>query len=303
MRGTTQHFLALAQQHASERAHLRNEREAAPGPARPRDREPPRRTQMGGGSARCGVPSPVRDAWWYWVMRDRYAEALGWIDRALSPPGADAHPALRVRVLCIRGGTLWPLGRKREQPAVAQQAEAIARTLADDTPLRGALHARSIRRPASRPDLAGTLADEALLLGARSGRRLGSRDGRLHPHDRRGHRCRAARARRARSRSAGACRQRLRARYLLANASYTALQMGSDRDASDFVRRATPVTRELDSPYLMFLRGAPELLHWLPAMPTLRDAFQEELQLCRALVTCHSCREGVGGLAAVAAAR
>ena len=92
--------------------------------------------------------------------------------------------------------------------------------------------------------------------------------------------------------------------YLLANACYTALRMGSDRDASDFVRRATPVTRELDSPDLwMFLQGNVGLTALLTGDADIaRDAFEEELQLCRALVTPPFMSEGVGGLAAVAAA-
>ena len=36
-------------------------------------------------------------------MRDRYADAVDWIDQALSMPGADAHPALRVRAALRQG--------------------------------------------------------------------------------------------------------------------------------------------------------------------------------------------------------
>ena len=35
--------------------------------------------------------------------------------------------------------------------------------------------------------------------------------------------------------------------YLLASVTYTALLLGSDRDASEFAGRATQVTREVDS--------------------------------------------------------
>ena len=35
----------------------------------------------------------------YWEMRDRYVEAVDWVDQALNLPGADADPALRVRAL------------------------------------------------------------------------------------------------------------------------------------------------------------------------------------------------------------
>jgi hypothetical protein len=81
--------------------------------------------------------------------------------------------------------------------------------------------------------------------------------------------------------------------------------MGSDRDASHFVRRATPVTRELDSPYLwMFPRGNVGLTALLVGdVDEARAAFEDELQLCRALVTPPFISEAVGGLAAVAAAR
>ena len=201
-------------------------------------------------SALRSPPSPVRDAWWYWLMRDRYAEALGWIDRALSPPGADAHPALRVRVLCIRGGTLWPLGRKREQPAVAQQAEAIARTLADPILLCEVLYTRaryegpavpiSLGRSPTRHFYLAREADDDWAAGMAASTRTIAAD--------------TAAELRERVELAAGLLERVgnvyELAYLLANASYTALQMGSDRDASDFVRRATPVTRELDSPYL-----------------------------------------------------
>ena len=84
----------------------------------------------------------------YWLMRDRYADALDWIDRALSLPGADAYPALRVRALCVKAWCLLPLGRGAEQPAVMAEAEAIARELADPAaPLAGAPAARRPRPP------------------------------------------------------------------------------------------------------------------------------------------------------------
>jgi hypothetical protein len=36
----------------------------------------------------------------YWLMRNRYADAVDWLERALNLPRADADPALRVRALC-----------------------------------------------------------------------------------------------------------------------------------------------------------------------------------------------------------
>ncbi len=79
----------------------------------------------------------------YWRTRDRYADALEWIDAALNMPGIDTHPALRVRALCTKAIALWPLGRGAEQAGIIAEAEAIARALADPLTLSYALqHAR-----------------------------------------------------------------------------------------------------------------------------------------------------------------
>ena len=48
----------------------------------------------------------------YWVMRDRYADAVDWVDQALNLPGADAHPALRVRVLRTKARCLSRAGAR-----------------------------------------------------------------------------------------------------------------------------------------------------------------------------------------------
>ena len=68
---------------------------------------------------------------WYWVMRNRYADAVDWIDQALSMPGADAHPALRVRALCTRPGACGRSGAEPSKPRSLAEAEAIARELGD----------------------------------------------------------------------------------------------------------------------------------------------------------------------------
>jgi tetratricopeptide (TPR) repeat protein len=301
-----QHFLALAQQHGSERALFGTSAKQHLARLDP---------EIENLHAALGWAVSQRDAesalalcatlGWYWLMRDRYAEALGWIDRALSLPGADAHPALRARVLCFKCGTLWPLGRKRELPAVARQAEAIARTVADPMVRCEVLYTCArFEGGAGRPDLAGTLADEALHLAREAGDDWAAGM--------------AASSRTIAAHSAAELRERVdlaagllegvgnvyELAYRLADASYTALRMGSDRDASDFVRRATPVARKLDSPYLwMFLRGNVGLTALLTGdADAARNAFEEELQLCRALVTPPFMSEGVGGLGAVAAA-
>jgi predicted ATPase len=102
----------------------------------------------------------------YWLMRDRYADALEWIDQTLGLPGADAHPALHVRVLCTKARCLWPVGRGAEQPAVIVAAEAIARRFADPVILAQALKLRVDHETgasgAGRLDVADALADEVL---------------------------------------------------------------------------------------------------------------------------------------------
>ena len=99
----------------------------------------------------------------YWVMRNRYADAVDWVDQALNLPGADAHPALRVRALRTKVQCLWQMGRGAEQPAVVAAAEAIARRLGDPVVLSQALQLRVDHEiNAERLDVADAVADEAL---------------------------------------------------------------------------------------------------------------------------------------------
>ena len=76
---------------------------------------------------------------WFWLIRDRYAEALSWIDRAPTLPGADEHPALLAPVVRTKAKSLWALGRGAEQPAVLAALEAIGRRLDDPLILSQAL--------------------------------------------------------------------------------------------------------------------------------------------------------------------
>jgi hypothetical protein len=90
---------------------------------------------------------------------------------------------------------------------------------------------------------------------------------------------------------------------LLASAAYGALNEDSDRDARDFVERAIPVVRELDSPFMwMILQGNLGLATLLTSdTEAARNAFCEELTLCRELVVRPIASEGLLGLAAVGA--
>jgi predicted ATPase/class 3 adenylate cyclase len=194
---------------------------------------------------------------WYWLMRSRWTDAVDWIDRALRMRGADADPVLRVRALRVMGWCLWPGGRRAEQGAAFAEAEAIARELGDPVILSQALQTRAdYEAGGGRYDVADALADEALSW-ARSA----------------GDKWEIACASRAKARGAATAAE-LRERVdraaslldavgnifqladLLTSAAYGALNEGSDRDARDFVERAIPVVRELDSPFMwMILQG------------------------------------------------
>jgi hypothetical protein len=187
---------------------------------------------------------------WYWLMRNRWTDAVDWIDRALRMPGADADPALRVRALRVKGWCLWPGGRRADQGAAFAEAEAIARQLGDPVILSQALQTRAdYESGGGRSDVADLLAAEALSWARAAGDKW-----------------EIACASRAKARGAATAAE-LRERVdraaplldavgnifqladLLTSAAYGALNEGSDRDARDFVERAIPVVRELDSPF------------------------------------------------------
>jgi tetratricopeptide (TPR) repeat protein len=240
----------------------------------------------------------------YWLQRDRYADAVHWIEQALSKPGGD--PALRARALCIEAWALWPLGRKAEQGAVMAEAQAIARTLADPAILAEVLYSRTVQESyAGQLDVVSTLADEAVACAGVTGDPWVI--------------AMAAWARALAAGSAAELRERVEQAaspleeagnvYHLADvfhmAAYRALCNGCDRDASEFADRATPLVRELDLPYLsMLLRGKSGLAALLSGdTEAARQAFREALRLCRELVVLPVVSEGVAGLAAVAAVR
>jgi predicted ATPase len=241
---------------------------------------------------------------WYWFMRYRWTDAVDWIDRALQMPGADADPALRVRALRAKGWCLWPGGRRADEAAVLAEAEAIARQLGDPLILSQALQSRAgYESGGGRPDVSDPLADEAL-----SWARVAGDEWEIA--------C-AFRVKARGATTAAELRERVdqaaslldavgntfQLADLLFSAAYGALCEGSGRDARDFVDRAIPVVRELDSPFLwMMLQGNLGLAALLTGdTETARDAFREELKLCRELVVRPIASEGLLGLAALGA--
>ena len=158
------YYLALAQRHGTERA-LRG--------AGAREHLARLDAEIGNLHAALGwaVAQPTADQavamvaalGCYWFMRNRFADAVDWVDQALNLPRADAHPALRVRALCTKARCLWPMGRGAEQAAVVAAAEAIARRLGDPVILSQTLLLRVDNEvTAERLDVAEALADEAL---------------------------------------------------------------------------------------------------------------------------------------------
>jgi hypothetical protein len=88
---------------------------------------------------------------------------------------------------------------------------------------------------------------------------------------------------------------------LFCDAAYGALAMGGDREARELADRAAPIVRDLDNPGTwMILRGNTGLAALLTGeTDAARDAFREELEICRELVALPIASEGLLGLAAV----
>jgi hypothetical protein len=239
----------------------------------------------------------------YWVMRDRYADAVDWIEQALNLPRADAHPALRVRALCTKAGCLWPVGRGAEQPAIVAAAEAIARRMGDPVVLSQVLQSRVQHEiSAERLDVADALADEALHWARAAG------DDWEIAGASRGKAIAASSIADLRERVDGAAALLTdvgnvhELANLLTDAAYAALCLGSEGDATDFAARATPITRALDNRFVRMVNsgnlGLAALL--TGETDTASHAFREELTLCREMVVRPLAFEGLRGLAAIA---
>jgi predicted ATPase/class 3 adenylate cyclase len=242
----------------------------------------------------------------YWVMRSRYADAVDRIDQALKLPGAAVHPALRVRALETKARCLWQMGHAAEQPALMADVEAIARRLGDPVILSQALQLRVEHEiNAERLDVADAAADEAL-------RWANAADDKWEIAE-------ASRGKAIAASSITDLRERVdrtaslltdvgnvhQLAGLLNSAAYAALCLGSERDATDFAARATPIARALDSPFEQMINSGNLGLAALLTGDTdaASHAFREELKLCREMVVRPVAFEGLRGLAAVAAVR
>jgi predicted ATPase/class 3 adenylate cyclase len=302
-----EHFLALARRHATEQALWSAERNEhlAKLDAESGNLHAALAWAVSKGSAgrALSMAAAISE---YWRMRSRFADAVNWIDQALTQPGADAYPALRVRLLTVKGMALWDLGRAAEQPAVWTEAEAAARALGDPVVLSRALEPRVSRESlGDRVDVAEALADEALQSAKSAGDEWTiamAAFGKMMAA------ATLADLRERTDRAASLLDEVGNVYYLatlLASAAYGAMSLGSDLDAKELVERAMPIARRLDDPSLwMMVHGDFGLAALLTGeIDAAREAFREELRLCRELVARPFAYEGLSGLAAVAATR
>jgi non-specific serine/threonine protein kinase len=218
-------------------------------------------------------------------------------------PGAADHPAEQVRALLARAFALRWRGRVAEQPAILARAEAIARALGDQLVLAKVLTGCAAMWSVSGQwGEAEPIAEEALRCAAAAGDEW-----------------QVAEAWAAKANAAAdltELRERVdraasllqdagnlvRLGALFCDATYGALAMGADRDAIELADRAAPLVRDLDNPGTwMILRGNTGLAALMTGdTDTARDAFHEELEICRKLVALPIASEGLLGLAAVA---
>ena len=244
---------------------------------------------------------------WYWVMRHRYADAVDWIDRVLAKPGAEIHSALRVRLLCVKGMVLMPFKRRAEQHAAMTEAEAIARALGDPLSIAQVLQLRADQESfLGRLNVAEPLADAALDWA------MTAHDDWLIARVAYVQACVAptiAELRRRVDRAASLLDEAGNvyqlAGLLAGAAAYTALTLGSARDATEYVARALTFVRGLDEPFIwMVFRGNQGLAALLTGdTDAAEDAFLDELRLCRELAVLPLASEGLQGLAAVTVVR
>jgi predicted ATPase/DNA-binding SARP family transcriptional activator len=297
------HCLALAETHGSDRAlwGADHKRHVAQLDANLDDLHAAldwaiRRGEAGPAAALCAALS------WYWLIRDRYEDALDWTERVLSLPGVEAQASPYVRVLCTRGWVMWPLGRREEQAAVMQAAESAARAAGDPVLLSRALEVRATQL-AGFAVSAGALVEEALALARAAGDEwataMAMRAGVMAAT--------SLADLRERVGPAAALLERVgnlnHLASTLASAGYASMIHGADHDAREHTGRALTIAERLDNPHLwMLVHGNYALAALFTGeLDAARRAFREELRLCGELDFLPFVSEGQRGLAALAA--
>jgi predicted ATPase/DNA-binding SARP family transcriptional activator len=242
----------------------------------------------------------------YWLLRSRYLDASSRIDEALAIPRSEPLADLRVRALRVKTYSLRPVGRGDEQLAIMEEAEALARELGNADVLAETLRVRADREGTwHHGDVARAYAAEAMALSVAAGDDWGVAMG-THTLA-----MISESIEELRERVPEAAEQLSRvdaAREvgdLYTSSAWVALELHADAEARALAERAVPIVRALDDGFLwMVVCGNLGLARLLTGEPDAAcAAFLEELTLCRELVVPVWAREGLLGLAAVAAIR
>ena len=285
------YFLALAQRHGTDAA-LWGASATSTSPARRRDRQPPRRARVGGrAGADAGPPlDAVRGA--RPILADaRSLRGRGRLDRpGAEPPGAEPIRRCASARCASRPWPLWPLGRRPSSPRSWPRPRPSPERSADPRPLARCSEPRARSRSRRRPARSSrrALADEALDWAKAAGDEWEiamaasreSDDGRATSRS-----CASASTRPPRCwrRSATSTTSR----ELLPSAAYRrAVPRVATTTRATSPAAPTPLARELDNPYSgCSCSGNLGLAALLTGdTDAARDAFREELELCRELV-------------------
>jgi predicted ATPase/DNA-binding SARP family transcriptional activator len=298
------HYLSVAQRHGSDRALHGPDRKVHLARLDAEVANLDRALEWAEGRDDAGFALRLCDALGaYWLMRDQDAVALTWIDRAQGLPGADAQPEALARLLCVKAWVLHRQSRYNEIPSHIAQARECASLTRDPALLAYVLQTQScILTQELRLDAAEAAAEEALRSAARAGddwtAAMAARASALAAQRSNDFYPRVERA--------AFLLERVGNVYtvadMLVTCTYVALLLGSVEHALAYAARATPITSQLDSPYLwMKLRGN---VAWASLLngddSAARTAFHEELRLCRRLVIPAFASEAIFGLAAIA---
>jgi predicted ATPase/class 3 adenylate cyclase len=239
----------------------------------------------------------------YWLTRNRFADAVAAIDKALAIPSADANPELIARALLTKIRYLWALGREAEREAIVDEVAALAERMDDPALIARSLQARVHGRLRNEDlDGASAVAERAIEWATMAGDRweiaMACRE----------HAVAAASTEAARPRVAHAASllqevgNLFQLEPLYVSVAYRAICEGDDRSATVFLERAEEIARALDDPYgLMLIHGNSGLAAlFMGEIDAARHHFSEELKLCREMRILPLAHEPLRGLAAIA---
>jgi predicted ATPase/DNA-binding SARP family transcriptional activator len=249
----------------------------------------------------------------FWEVGNRSAEGFDWIEALVDAAGADASVRDRaqarraqVHLLVDQGAPMDRQGLLTDAKSKAVEALALSREAAEPAGVADALLAlTSLEMAESHPqDRRRALADETLTWAREAGDdklvalALLHRAGAVPPDGDTGELEEAAAA----LGKLGSTRALL---SLYNNAAYDAIKVGSPERARPFLAQAAPLAQELGDPVFLALTYGNTGLEALFTndLDRARDAFYEQLRLCREHVVKHMAAEGLGGLAAIASRR